>query len=304
MECTTSLCSTLLNYVVPVAGNITAITVTLSPMKTVMNVRKSKQLSGVNPIPFAFIYTNALVWVVYGYFLKDYFIITPNLIGLSAGLFYTHSTYSLSSPRTRTILDLIMHAFTFTILLCGSISFISLPTETGKLLLGSLSIVILTLFYSSPLTTLYQVITTKNSVYFFLPLSITCLLNGMFWTVYGMVISNPFVWGPNSVGAGFALVQILCRIIFPSRELFPGEREAEVDVNEDGNRRDIEGGLIGRRPLSRSMSPEDGLSPAVSPIRTEKQSLLIKPGEKDLILTFNDLSDKEEKRERGATMNW
>ena len=64
------------------------------------------------------------------------------------------------------------------------------------------------LYYAAPLSTLYQVIRTKNSASLSLRLVLANLVNGSLWLVYGTARKDLVIAFPNGVGAAFALVQI------------------------------------------------------------------------------------------------
>jgi solute carrier family 50 protein (sugar transporter) len=58
------------------------------------------------------------------------------------------------------------------------------------------------------MSTLLNVIRTHDASSFYWPLSLTCLINGALWTVYGIFIGDGFIWGPNLLGAFLGLVQL------------------------------------------------------------------------------------------------
>ncbi|KAL7753796.1 hypothetical protein RI367_000728 [Sorochytrium milnesiophthora] len=243
MDCQTDVCKAMLSYVVPIAGNITAVMTVASPLSAVLKVRRTRTLGDINPIPYAFIFANALVWIVYGFLVKDYFITGPNLIGVLLGLFYMHSAYVYASDKQRMGIDAVSIGLTFVIFVGGMVANITVSHDTGRMIMGVLSIVVLALFYSSPLSDFYKVLKTRNSVYFYLPLAVTCLANGVLWSIYGFVIRDFFVWGPNLLGACVAALQVLCRVLIPARVpeftseaaapvLHEAPRASEESINE------------------------------------------------------------------------
>lgn len=58
--------------------------------------------------------------------------------------------------------------------------------------------VILFLFYLSPLSTALHVVRHRDSTSLTLPLCIMNAVNGAFWTAYGLILSDAFVWVPNA----------------------------------------------------------------------------------------------------------
>ncbi|KAJ3375828.1 hypothetical protein GGF31_003033 [Allomyces arbusculus] len=210
-------CKVVLSTVIPLLGVLTAILVTVAPVKEVLRFRKRQALGTLNPTPYAFIFGNALIWIGYGQFVKDPFVVTPNLLGCVCGAWFTHSAYLYATPAQRWHLDVISLGLLFVVMVSTSIAVLGLDYAAGRQLLGIVSIIILALFYSSPLTAFAHVLRTKNAAIFSLPLAAACLVNGALWTVYGMVLADWFIWGPNLLGAIVAVMQIVCRVVFGAR---------------------------------------------------------------------------------------
>ncbi|ORZ39323.1 sugar efflux transporter for intercellular exchange-domain-containing protein [Catenaria anguillulae PL171] len=230
IQCTTETCRVMLNYVVPSLGVVTAIMTAVSPIPAVRRMRISQSLGSVNPVPYAFIYINAQIWILYGIFVRDVFVIAPNLVGVLLGSWFLRSAYGLSSPSQRTLMDVIAITGSAAVFIVSMIAFLWLSTSAGRLALGILSIIILGLFYTSPLSVFAQVIKTKDSSPFDLPLAATCLLNGSLWVIYGVAIADPFIYGPNALGALFGGLQIVFRLVIPARS----QHVVGVDEMEEG----------------------------------------------------------------------
>lgn len=105
----------------------------------------------------------SLAWLLYSLFLRDYYILLPNIFGFGLGIFYTLSTfrYSSAESQSRTIKTLI--AFCNFIFVGTGVAFISLDYNMGQTVLGSICLIVLIVFYSSPLTSIYNVVKTKNT---------------------------------------------------------------------------------------------------------------------------------------------
>ena len=88
----------------------------------------------------------------------------------------------------------------------------SAPTPSpSSMVLGVTAVVLLCCFNVSPLATLAKVLRHRNAESLDPYLAMTALLNGSFWVVYGMIhLKDPFVWGPNIVGAAVGFFQIVC----------------------------------------------------------------------------------------------
>lgn len=73
-------------------------------------------------------------------------------------------------------------------------------------------------YFCSPLSTLAHVLKARcsASVAANWPLSVASLTNCALWTVYGLAIGRPFVYGPNAAGMALSLVQLALIFVFPS----------------------------------------------------------------------------------------
>jgi hypothetical protein len=47
-------------------------------------------------------------------------------------------------------------------------------------------------------------------------LTLAQVTNTALWSVYGLAIKDKFVYGPNMVGLGFGIIQLLLKLAFPS----------------------------------------------------------------------------------------
>jgi solute carrier family 50 (sugar transporter) len=72
-------------------------------------------------------------------------------------------------------------------------------------------------FYLSPLSTLADVLKHRDSSSLTLPLCMMNIVNGTLWLVYGLVLSDAFIWVPNGVGALLGMLSTALCCIFPRR---------------------------------------------------------------------------------------
>ena len=69
-------------------------------------------------------------------------------------------------------------------------------------------------FFAAPLSTMVDVVKTRNAASLTAPLSIMITLNGSFWTAYGIAVSNLFIVVPNAIGAVCGIVQCLLLLLY------------------------------------------------------------------------------------------
>lgn len=85
-------------------------------------------------------------------------------------------------------------------------------------------------FYGAPLSTIFQVLKSKNSASIHLPTMLTNTANATFWTAYAIAILDPFIFVPNGIGVCLSVVQFILYLILPrnlSEETTCPEEEEE-----------------------------------------------------------------------------
>mmetsp|Transcript_19131 Transcript_19131/g.31303 ORF Transcript_19131/g.31303 Transcript_19131/m.31303 type:complete len:245 (+) Transcript_19131:105-839(+) len=209
----------LLKFLVPALGCVSGNAIFLSPMLEVLRIRKGKALGDLNPLPYPLIVSNCIAWVLYSFIVKDWFVFTGNFTGFLLGVFYTVSCRSSPSLNAKTakIFDILYIGFQGFVLAGGGVALISLKDQpsVAQTVMGVICIFVLVCFYSAPLSTLWHVIRTRNSASLHSGLAITSCVNGSLWTIYGMVMGDIYIWGPNIVGAVFSAFQLFLILILP-----------------------------------------------------------------------------------------
>jgi solute carrier family 50 (sugar transporter) len=104
-------------------------------------------------------------------------------------------------------------------------------SNTKELIVGIVVNLNLVVFYAAPLSVIYKVITQRTSDSIHICTMITNTLNGSFWAVYGLAITDPLIYVTNSLGAGLGIVQIILCLLFPRKK---GEASA-VKLRSNGN---------------------------------------------------------------------
>ena len=90
------------------------------------------------------------------------------------------------------------------------------------------------MFYVAPLTTLAQVVRTRDSSSLHPPLCVMNLINGTTWGSYGyFAISDPYLAAPNGIGALLGIVQCMLCVCLPrvaERERRARSQTTKVDA--------------------------------------------------------------------------
>jgi len=95
----------------------------------------------------------------------------------------------------------------------------------------------LVVFYGAPLSTIWTVLTTRSSSSIHIRTMLTNTFNGIFWSAYGIAISDLFIAVPNSLGAALGVVQILLCLLFPRKK---DADDADDDHDENRVRMEME----------------------------------------------------------------
>lgn len=78
---------------------------------------------------------------------------------------------------------------------------------------------ILFFYFAAPLSTMLHVLRSRDSASLVLPLCVMNTINGVLWLIYGMVLSDPFIWVPNGAGTALGGLQIGLRLLIPRKDL-------------------------------------------------------------------------------------
>ncbi|CAM9901294.1 unnamed protein product [Phaeothamnion confervicola] len=206
-------------YVVPAFGVLVANALFLAPLKSVVEVSRTKRLGTINPWPWAMILGNCFSWMVFSAVVLDYFVFWANFPGFLLGTFYT-ATALAAVDLTEVQLNLLRTTLVLCLgldhlgLMLAFITFDGDDTAQSNVA-GWICIIQLVTFYAAPLSTLRTVLKTRDSSYFDLRLAVVCCINGATWVAYGFYEDDAFLWGPNAVGVLNGAIQITCCCLFP-----------------------------------------------------------------------------------------
>ena len=69
----------------------------------------------------------------------------------------------------------------------------------------------------SPFITIATVLRARDSSSLTLPMCVMNTINGTFWLVYGLVISDAFIWAAYGSGAVLGAIQLALRLLLPQK---------------------------------------------------------------------------------------
>lgn len=166
-------------------------------------------MRGVRPPPP---HTLNLVWWLLSPFPPPLF--TPpskNVVtgcrGVSPHSYYPSPTFPPSLPlsfslQTRLSMMRAVMAFCCLLMAAGAwLSFATLDAPARLRVWGSVTVLILLLFYAAPLSALAEVLRTRSAATLHAPLAGMSCFNGLLWSVYGAALGDAFIYAPNMVCA-------------------------------------------------------------------------------------------------------
>jgi solute carrier family 50 (sugar transporter) len=98
------------------------------------------------------------------------------------------------------------------------VSFASVFSDQAKELLVGVTVNLnLVVFYASPLSVIWAVLSSRSSAKIHIPTMMGGFLNGTFWAAYGVAVLDAFIAVPNALGALLGVIQIVLCVIFPRK---------------------------------------------------------------------------------------
>jgi solute carrier family 50 protein (sugar transporter) len=123
---------------------------------------------------------------------------------------------SIPAPHEKVVVIIVA----FWITLISILYFLRLTIDQWKLIIGFIVNINLLFFYGAPLSTIYTVLTTRDSSSIHRPTMLLNTANAVFWTAFGFGVLDWFIIVPNGLGAILGFVQMVLRMVVPSRDLF------------------------------------------------------------------------------------
>ncbi|KAF3437249.1 hypothetical protein FNV43_RR20002 [Rhamnella rubrinervis] len=168
--------------IVGIIGNVISFGLFLSPVPTFYKIAKKKDVEEFKPDPYIATVLNCMFWVFYGMpFVRpdSILVVTINSIGLVLELIYL------------------------------SIFFTYARNNGWSLMVGIICDIFNIIMYTSPLTIMKKVITTKSVRYMPFYLSLTNFLNGSVWTAFALIKFDVYILVSNGLGAISGAVQLI-----------------------------------------------------------------------------------------------
>lgn len=184
---------------------------------TIVRIVKNKTIDKKDsPIMFVMLVCNGFIWAMYGILASDSLVSFANICSIVLGIIYVGIFYNYchNKMRKNQMARTVGGAFLLmTLLFMVIFNMQDVKQSINYLgLLGSLTAILL---MASPLSSAKQVIKDQTSKYLPIPAVITSFFNAFAWTLYGLIIKDPFISVPNTLGLIAAVIQICLLFAFP-----------------------------------------------------------------------------------------
>ncbi|OQR95817.1 MtN3 [Thraustotheca clavata] len=181
-----------------------AIYMTLSPLKDMEKVRAKVP---IDTLPILCMFANACTWTLYGVLIDNFFpLVVTNSIQVLITIYYLLVIYTNAGPRRLATVKKILAVIFFVF---GTIIYALFgPKAHVTKHIGYLGICVCTLMFSSPLATVGTVLKQKSSAILPIRLIAAGIACAFLWTVFGLLINDAFVYGPNGLNLVIGLCQV------------------------------------------------------------------------------------------------
>ena len=229
------------DLVFPILGVVLSNALYFSPLPAVYRAYRTSHLGDLNVLPQALMVVSTNAWMCYALSVPNIFIMLSNLPGAIAAVGFVSITLPLiprNDVKSRTQVQAVLVVGAAVMLSLWSYLIFGEVSHSGiRFVMGAYGSLICVLLFASPLSTMSEVIRTRNAVSIYAPLTATQVANCSMWTVYGLFIEDVWVWGPNGTGLCLGLVQLFLVCAYPSKpiEAVPsgGEQKHLKDVCSD-----------------------------------------------------------------------
>ncbi|EEY68509.1 uncharacterized protein PITG_04981 [Phytophthora infestans T30-4] len=169
--------------IVSVLATIATVCIFLSMVPGIWAAHKKKSMVGINYYPLAMMYAQSAGWAIYSWADDSFFPVgAVNCLGVLLGAIFS-GVYD---------------------------------DDIAKVL-GYCADVLAIIMFGSPLLQLGEVVKTRNSEVIAAPMAISGAINGVFWSIYGIMVTDYYVIVPNVISGCLCFVQVFLIVVFPRK---------------------------------------------------------------------------------------
>ncbi|KAG3253969.1 hypothetical protein PI124_g1464 [Phytophthora idaei] len=202
--------------IVSVLATIATACIFLSMVPGIWAAHKKRSMVDINYYPLATMYAQSSGWVIYSWADHSFFPVgAVNCLGVILGAIFSGvCILHEKNFRVRYIaFFLFVVAITVALVLYRFLS--SQDDDDIAIVLGYCADVLAVIMFGAPLLQLGEVVKTKNSELIAAPMAISGAINGVLWSIYGIMETNYYVLVPNAISGCLCFVQVFLIVIFP-----------------------------------------------------------------------------------------
>ncbi|XP_065313204.1 sugar transporter SWEET1-like [Gordionus sp. m RMFG-2023] len=196
-------------------------------LTTCSKIKKQKNTDGISPFPFIFGLLCAAINFEYGIYKDDKSIICTNVFGIICQSSYV-VLYIFFSMQKKQLLK--MTGLTLMIIGLISLYVFHIKQQNEYLAiqyLGISSCTLALIFFASPLASVLTVFKEKSVKSMSFTFSMVASLVSLSWTIYGTLISDPYIQIPNFCGFLISMFQLY--LFYHFKEL-PKSKNIEYNI--------------------------------------------------------------------------
>lgn len=208
----------------PKVGILTSTALYFAPALAVLRAIDKDDMGDLNPLPLAVMSIVSVSWLAYGIAARDNYVALSNIGGCIASIGYVLGVLPLLAKEKRQQRQL---RITQGVSLVGASSVLCLwtylgmtraPTDHISSVLGLFASALFIVLSASPLSTIRSVLSTRDASSILGSFTAAQVANTSLWSAYGLAIRDRFVWGPNVVGLGLGIIQLILKLCFPNKQ--------------------------------------------------------------------------------------
>jgi len=211
----------LVKNVFSLLGPLCFIGLQMSSLSTAFTIVEKKTADKLSPIPFASLFTNCIIWTLYGFLKLDNTILIPNGLGVFVSIFclWAYHTNTIHKP---------IKEYLIVALICG-VCFHLVSSKQDQMI-GLIGCALSVILSGSPLAVVKTVIIEKSTAALPFWTSLATWMNNVSWILYGYFVTNDkYVYLPSLLGFVLSSIQMMLFLKYPSLPL-PLKDNSKIDM--------------------------------------------------------------------------
>ncbi|KAK5578558.1 hypothetical protein RB653_008230 [Dictyostelium firmibasis] len=193
-----------------ILGNVFIACIVLSNVPYFYKIEKTRDVGQFNIYPFVFMIGQAMMWVVYSMICNIEGIVPVNTFGMLFDLAFI--LIFISACKDLAVKRKVMISLMIELIVL--VSFVAIvvfqaPKDMHQTILGWATSILLVAFFFSPVLNFYSMFKKRTTGSLSLPLSVTSILAGVAFGLYGVFLEDNFITVSNFSGCVSGIIQII-----------------------------------------------------------------------------------------------